>query len=100
MSASSRRMVALAAVTAAVALLPLPALAGQEEQFTPEYKEVRSAFDPKHTPRIVAPDRVKRGEWFDVTITVGPGGGHPSLGDHFLRYISLYLHAAGVARDP
>ena len=98
MSASRRRMVALAAVTAAVVLLPLPALAGQEEQFTPEYKEVRSAFDPKHTPRIAAPDRVKRGEWFDVTITVGAGGDHPSLGEHFVRYIALYINGAEISR--
>ena len=35
--------------------------AGQAEQFTPEFKEVRKSFDPKHTPKIVAPDTVKRG---------------------------------------
>ena len=35
--------------------------AGQAEQFTPEFKEVRKSLDPKHTPKIVAPDRVKRG---------------------------------------
>ena len=91
---ASRWMVALAAFV----LLPLPALAGQEEQFTPEYKEVRSVLDPKHTPRIAAPDRVKRGEWFDVTITVGAGGDHPSLGEHFVRYIALYKDSAEIAR--
>ena len=98
MRVRSRWTVALAAVIAAVVLSPLPAIAGQEEQFTPEYKEVRSAFDPKHTPRIVAPDRVKRGEWFDVTITVGAGGDHPSLGEHFVRYIALYKDSAEIAR--
>jgi len=98
MRVRSRWTVALAAVIAAVVLSPLPAIAGQEEQFTPEYKEVRSAFDPKHTPRIVAPDRVKRGEWFDVTITVGAGGDHPSLGEHFVRYIALYINGAEISR--
>ena len=40
---------------------PGPAWAGQEEQFTPEFRELRSSFDPKHTPKISAPDSVQRG---------------------------------------
>jgi superoxide reductase len=72
--------------------------AGQEEQFTPEYKALRSSFDPKHTPKIVAPDSVKRGEWFDVTVTVGAGGEHPSLSEHSIRYIALYVNTAEIAR--
>src|SRR3970282_295043 len=58
----------------------------------------RSAPDPKHTPRIVAQDTVKRGQWFDVTVSVGAGGDHPSLGEHFVRYIALYLNTAEIAR--
>jgi superoxide reductase len=72
--------------------------AGQEEQFTPEYKESRTSFDPRHTPKIVAPDSVKRGQWFDVTVSVGAGGDHPSLTEHFVRYIALYLDTAEIAR--
>src|SRR6267142_1597726 len=45
--------------------------AGQEEQFTPEFKEARTSYDPKHTPKMSAPDSVKRGQWFDVTGAVG-----------------------------
>lgn len=75
-----------------------PGWAGQEEQFTPEYKELRTSFDPKHTPKIVAPDSVKRGQWFDVTVSVGAGGDHPSLTEHFVRYIALYLDTAEIAR--
>ncbi len=71
---------------------------GQEEQFTPEYKEVRSSVDPKHTPKIVAPDSVKRGQWFDVTVSVGSGGEHPSLTEHHVRYIALYINTAEIAR--
>lgn len=71
---------------------------GQEEQFTPEYKELRSSFDAKHTPKIVAPDSVKRGQWFDVTVSVGAGGEHPSLTEHFVRYIALYINTAEIAR--
>jgi superoxide reductase len=71
---------------------------GQEEQFTPEFKEMRSSYDAKHTPRIVAPDSVKRGQWFDVTVNVGAGGDHPSLSEHFVRYIALYKYTAEIAR--
>ena len=78
--------------------LPLAPRAGQEEQFTPEFKEVRSSYDAKHTPKLAAPDSVKRGQWFDVTITVGAGGEHPSLSEHHVRYIALYKDSAEIAR--
>jgi superoxide reductase len=78
--------------------LPPPVWAGQAEQFTPEFKELRKSYDPKHTPKITAPEKVKRGEWFDVTITVGDGGEHPSLSEHFVRYIALYINTAEIAR--
>lgn len=72
--------------------------AGQAEQFTPEFRAVRKSFDAKHTPKIIAPDKVQRGEWFDVTISVGEGGEHPSLSEHFVRYIALYINTAEIAR--
>jgi superoxide reductase len=75
-----------------------PVWAGQEEQFTPEYKELRTSFDPKHTPKITAPDSVKRGQWFDVTVNIGAGGEHPSLSEHAIRYIALYINSAEIAR--
>jgi superoxide reductase len=74
------------------------ASAGQEEQFTPEFRAVHSTYDAKHTPRIVAPDAVKRGQWFDVTVTVGAGGDHPSLAEHFVRYVALYKDTVEIAR--
>jgi superoxide reductase len=75
-----------------------PAWSGQEEQFTPEFKELRRSFDAKHTPRIVAPESVKRGQWFDVTVNIGAGGEHPSLSEHSIRYIALYINTAEIAR--
>jgi superoxide reductase len=75
-----------------------PAAAGQEEQFTPEYKAPKTSVDAKHTPKIAAPDSVKRGQWFNVTISVGAGGDHPSLTEHFVRYIALYVNNAEIAR--
>jgi len=71
---------------------------GQAEQFTPEYREVRRSYDEKHTPKLEAPDTVKRGQWFEVTVTVGAGSAHPSLGEHFVRYIALYKDSAEIAR--
>jgi superoxide reductase len=73
---------------------PGPARAGQEEQFTPEFREVRSSVDPKHTPKISAPDSVQRGKWFEVTVSLD----HPSLSEHFVRYIALYKDSAEIAR--
>ena len=72
--------------------------AGQAEQFTPEFKEARKSFDAKHTPKIVAPDTVKRGQWFDVTVSVGSGGEHPALSEHFIRYIALYVNTTEISR--
>jgi len=98
MTRTRRWSVVWTAITVVV-LLTAPAVsAGQEEQFTPEYKAPRSAVDPKHTPKIVAPDTVKRGQWFDVTVSVGGGGDHPSLGEHFVRYIALYINSAEISR--
>ena len=70
----------------------------QAEQFTPEFQKVHTNYDAKHTPKIVAPDSVKRGEWFNVTVSVGAGGLHPSLSEHFVRYIALYKDTVEIAR--
>ena len=95
-----RRMLAIVAVAglALVADAPGAAAQGQAEQFTPEYRELRRSYDEKHTPKIDAPDTVKRGQWFDVTVTIGAGGLHPSLAEHFVRYIALYKDSAEIAR--
>lgn len=90
--------VAVLALAQVAGALSYPAFAGQAEQFTPEFKAMRKSFDPKHTPKIIAPEKVKRGEWFDVTITIGEGGEHPSLSEHFVRYIALYINTAEIAR--
>jgi superoxide reductase len=72
-----------------------PVWAGQEEQFTPEFKALRSSFDPKHTPKITAPDSVKRVYLHPVyslpkvtfTIALDEGGS--------LRAIAEPNHSAG-----
>lgn len=95
-----RRLGMALALPVLVVLASAPSAgAGQEEQFTPEYKQLHSSFDAKHTPKfVVAPDQVKRGEWFDVTVSVGAGGDHPSLTEHHIRYIALYVNTAEIAR--
>jgi superoxide reductase len=86
------------AALVAAAAFALPASAGQEEQFTPEFHAVRSSYDAKHTPKLTAPDSVKRGQWFDVSVAVGAGGEHPALSEHHVRYIALYKDTAEIAR--
>ena len=95
-----RSMLAVLAVAglALIADTPRATAQGQAEQFTPEYRELRRSYDEKHTPKIEAPDTVKRGQWFDVTVTIGAGGVHPSLAEHFVRYIALYKDSAEIAR--
>jgi superoxide reductase len=70
----------------------------QAEQFTPEFRQVHVNQDVKHTPKIVAPESVTRGEWFTVTVSVGAGAQHPSLSEHHVRYIALYKEAVEIAR--
>lgn len=91
------RTAASIALSAALAFAPT-ARAGQEEQFTPEFKELRSSYDAKHTPKLSAPKSVKRGAWFEVSVSVGAGGEHPSLSEHHVRYIALYKDTAEIAR--
>jgi len=70
----------------------------QAEQFTPEYLQLHATYDAKHSPKITAPDSVKRGDWFTVTVSVGAGAQHPSLAEHSIRYIALYKDTVEIAR--
>jgi len=100
---ASRRVPATAASAVLFLFLSLGvtrvhAAGEQAEQFTPEFRQMHTTYDQKHTPKIVAPDSVKRGEWFTVTVSVGAGGQHPSLYEHFVRYIALYKDTVEIAR--
>ena len=94
----SPRAVAAALLLALPVCTPAPAAEEQAQQFTPEFRQIHTGTDAKHTPKIVAPDSVRRGEWFTVTISVGAGSQHPSLQEHFVRYIALYKDSVEIAR--
>lgn len=49
----------------------------------------------KHVPVIEAPERVKAGEFFEVTLGVGKEIAHPNTTEHHIRWISLYFHPQG-----
>ncbi|UCE45815.1 MAG: class II SORL domain-containing protein [Methanobacteriota archaeon] len=55
-------------------------------------------FEKKHTPTIKAPDTVKPGEFFDVTIEVGKAVSHPNEPGHFIQWIELYSGPTFIAR--
>lgn len=49
----------------------------------------------KHVPVIECPDSVKKGEYFDVTVSVGKEVSHPNTTDHHIRWINLYFQPEG-----
>ncbi len=49
-----------------------------------------SELEQKHLPVISAPQKVKKGEAFEVTIEVGKYKAHPNEPGHFIEWIELY----------
>ncbi len=50
-----------------------------------------------HTPKIEAPDTVKRDEPFTIKVSVGP---HPNTIEHSIRKIEVYLYEEGRKFNP
>ncbi len=50
-----------------------------------------------HTPKIEAPEKVKKGEPFKVRISVGP---HEMKAHHSIRYIEVWAREEGRAFNP
>lgn len=44
----------------------------------------------KHVPHIEAPEKVKAGEPFDITVVVGKEVRHPNTLEHSIRWIEVY----------
>jgi len=94
-------MIALTMIAALLLSIPSYASAdgaAYERQISPDFDAHKTAYDPKHTPKVTAPDTVKKGEWFDVTIEIGQGARHPSLVEHHVRWIGLYKGEVELVR--
>jgi superoxide reductase len=61
------------------------------------FSKIGRAANDAHTPVIDAPDTVKAGEAFKVTITIGKAP-HPSLPEHAVQWIALYADEVELAR--
>jgi len=61
------------------------------------FSKLNRAPNDAHTPVIEAPDSVKAGEAFKVTITVGKTP-HPSQVDHAVQWIALFADEVELAR--
>lgn len=49
----------------------------------------------KHVPVIEAPAKIKKGEYFRVTVAVGKEIPHPNKTEHHIVWIDAYFHPAG-----
>jgi len=49
----------------------------------------------KHVPVIDAPDAVKVGEAFEITVQVGKEIAHPNVATHFIEWIAVYYTENG-----
>lgn len=57
---------------------------------TVEDIEKAGDLEKKHLPVISAPESVKKGECFEVTVEVGKLVKHPNEPGHFIEFIELY----------
>ncbi len=49
----------------------------------------------KHVPVIEVSDAVKKGEFINITVTVGKEIAHPNKAEHHIRWISVYFQPEG-----
>ena len=49
----------------------------------------------KHVPVIDAPDKVKKGEFFNIKVEIGKEIPHPNTTEHHIRWIDIYFLAEG-----
>jgi superoxide reductase len=63
-----------------------------------DFKDLWQSADwklEKHIPVIEAPDKVKKGEFFKVTVSVGRQIPHPNTTEHHIRWVEVYFLAEG-----
>jgi superoxide reductase len=49
----------------------------------------------KHVPVIEAPDKIKKGEVVNITVSIGKQIAHPNTTEHHIRWIEVYFHPQG-----
>ena len=54
------------------------------QEITADMKEARKDYVDRHTPHVIAPAKVKKGEAFDVTVKLGEEYVHPDIDDHYI----------------
>ncbi len=57
-----------------------------------------SDLERKHLPIISAPEKIKKGECFEVVVEVGKLLQHPNEPGHFIEFIELYAGDTYLAR--
>ncbi|MFP4661724.1 MAG: class II SORL domain-containing protein [Halanaerobiales bacterium] len=65
--------------------------------------EDKTTLEKKHVPFIQAPDKVKKGEYFQISIKMGEEIDHPMEPEHFIQYVDLYAdyyHLSRVSFTP
>jgi len=55
-----------------------------------EAKESRRDYFDRHTPHVICPVKVKKGEKFEVKVKVGENYVHPDDPDHYISLIQLW----------
>jgi superoxide reductase len=57
-----------------------------------------SNLEKQHIPTIQAPESVKKGDCFEVTLEVGKAVAHPNEQTHFVRFMDLYADDTFLSR--
>lgn len=60
------------------------------EKFGNLFKTGEHEGKEKHVPVITAPNNVKAGEFFEVTVQVGDEVPHPNTIEHHIKWIQVY----------
>jgi len=60
--------------------------------------EQATDLEKKHLPLITAPKKVKKGDYFEVTVDVGKLLKHPMEPGHFIQFVELYAGDTYLAR--
>jgi len=65
---------------------------------TPADMDSLTELEEKHLPVIDAPDKVNRGESFDMAVEVGGHRAHPNEPAHFIEWVEIYCGETFLGR--